>query len=58
MFTKLVELFGTKSEKQKIEEYLADSISLEDVENRIKAIERGQAPWQINARSISQGWAL
>ncbi len=41
-----------------IEEYLADSISLEDVENRIKAIDRGQAPWQINARSISQGWVL
>ena len=58
MFTKLTELFGTKSEKQKIEEYLADSISLEDVENRIKAIERGQAPWQVQARTFSQGWAL
>ncbi len=58
MFTKLAELFVAKSEKQKIEEYLADSISLEDVENRFKTIERGQAPWQINARAISQGWAL
>ena len=58
MFTKLAALFGTKSEKQKIEEYLAESISLEDVENRIKTIDRGQAPWQINARAISQGWAL
>ena len=57
MFRTLANFFKTKTEKQKIDEYLADSISVEDVENRIKMIERGQAPWQLHARAFSQVWA-
>jgi hypothetical protein len=57
MFKTLANFFKSKTEKQRIDEYLADSISVEDVENRIRLLERGQAPWQINARAISQGWA-
>jgi hypothetical protein len=56
MFRTLANFFRVKTEKQKIDEYLADSISVEDVENRIKMIERGQAPWQLHARTLSQGW--
>lgn len=58
MFKSLINFFKIKTEKQKIDEYLAESISIEDVENRIRILERGQAPWQLNARAFSQGWAL
>jgi len=39
-----------------IEEYLADSISLEDLERRQRMIERNQAPWQIQASQNLRGW--
>lgn len=39
-----------------IEEYLADSISLEDLERRQRMIERNQAPWQIQANQNLRGW--
>jgi hypothetical protein len=58
MFKILANFFRVKTEKQKIDEYLAESISVEDVENRIRLIDRGQAPWQLHARAFSQGWAL
>jgi uncharacterized protein YjiS (DUF1127 family) len=51
-------LFKVKTEKNKIEEYLADSANLVDLENRLKDVDRGQAPWQLRARNYAQGWAL
>lgn len=57
MFRSLFNFLRTKSEKQKIDEYLADSVSLEDLENRIRTIDRGYAPWQLEARAFLQGWA-
>ncbi len=57
MFKILANFFRVKTEKQKIDEYLAESISVEDVENRIRLIESGQAPWQLHARAFYQGWA-
>jgi uncharacterized protein YjiS (DUF1127 family) len=51
-------IFKVKTEKNKIEEYLAESANLIDLENRLKNIDRGLAPWQIRARSFAQGWAL
>ena len=48
--------FATKDTKTMIEEYLADSISLEDLERRQRMIERNQAPWQIQASQNLRGW--
>lgn len=49
--------FKVKTEKAKIDEYLAESTNLVDLENRIKAIDRGNAPWQIQSKAFLQGWA-
>jgi uncharacterized protein YjiS (DUF1127 family) len=51
-------LFKVKTEKNKIEEYLAESANLIDLENRLKNVDRGLAPWQIRARNFAQGWAI
>jgi hypothetical protein len=48
--------FKTKTDKQQIEEYLADSISLEDLERRQRLISRGEAPWQVRANQNLKGW--
>lgn len=50
--------FKAKTEKDIIEEYLAESANTIDLENRIKNVERGLAPWQIRAKTFAQGWAL
>ncbi len=49
-------LLHTKTEKEMVEEYLADSIDLVDLENRIKKMDRGEAPWQIRANMNLKGW--
>jgi len=49
-------LFKTKNEKDMVESYLADSISLEDLERRQRAISRGEAPWQVKANQNLTGW--
>ena len=48
-------LFRNQTEKEIIEEYLADSISLEDLERRQRLINRGEAPWQIRANQNLKG---
>lgn len=50
-------ILSAKTEKQMIEEYLADSANLVDLENRLRDIERGQAPWQVRANLRLSGWA-
>jgi uncharacterized protein YjiS (DUF1127 family) len=55
-FKPFLNLFKVKTEKNKIDEYLADSASIVDLENRIKAMDRGLAPWQIQSRSVAHGW--
>lgn len=50
--------FKAKTEKNRIEEYLADSANLIDLENRLKNIDRGLAPWQIRGKSFAQGWMV
>lgn len=50
------DVLGTRSEKQYVEEYLADSISLEDLERRQRSISRGEAPWQVRANQNLKGW--
>ena len=51
-------LFRTNTEKNRINEYLADSSDLVDLENRIKNVDRGLAPWQLRNKTYLQGWAL
>jgi uncharacterized protein YjiS (DUF1127 family) len=48
--------FRAKTEKHRIEEYLAESANTVDLENRLRNIERGLAPWQIRARTFAQSW--
>lgn len=50
------DLLNTRTEKQMMEEYLADSISLEDLERRQRSISRGEAPWQQRANQNLKGW--
>jgi uncharacterized protein YjiS (DUF1127 family) len=49
-------LFSGNMENKRVEAYLADSSDLVDLENRLKSIERGLAPWQVTARRYTQGW--
>ena len=51
------DILNTRTEKQYVEEYLADSISLEDLERRQRSISRGEAPWQTQSRAYLQGWS-
>lgn len=52
----LKNLFKRKTEKDIIEEYLADSVSLEDIERKQRLINRGEAPWQVRANQNLKGW--
>lgn len=54
-FSYIFKFFKVKTENQKRDEYLAESVSIMDLENRIKSIDRGLAPWQINGKSYAQG---
>jgi uncharacterized protein YjiS (DUF1127 family) len=51
------DLFKVKTEKDRINEYLSDAVNTVDLENRLRNVDRGLAPWQIRARNFSQnGW--
>ena len=50
-------LFKVRTEKDKIDEYLADAVDLADLENRIRRIDRQEAPWQIKSNQNLVGWA-
>jgi hypothetical protein len=54
MFSKFLK---SKTEKDLISEYLAESVDIVDLENRLRRIERGQAPWQTQSRAYLQGWS-
>jgi hypothetical protein len=54
MFSKFLK---GKTEKDLISEYLAESVDVVDLENRLRRIERGQAPWQTQSRAYLQGWS-
>lgn len=56
-FNLLKNLFKVKTDKDRIEEYLSDAVNTVDLENRLRNVDRGEAPWQIRARNFSQGWA-
>ena len=56
MFSYFKTLFNKKTEKDIIDAYLADSVDLVDLENRIRKIDRNEAPWQIKANQSFAGW--
>lgn len=45
-----------QKEKRLMEEWLADSTSLQDIERKQKMINRGEAPWQVQANHNLRGW--
>lgn len=52
------DLFKFKTEKDRINDYLSEAVSAVDLENRLRNVDRGLAPWQLRARNFSQnGWA-
>lgn len=53
----LKRMLKPSTEQQKIEEWLADSASLIELEYRQRMIDRGQAPWQIQANNNLRVWA-
>lgn len=54
-FGPIFRFFKVRTEKEKIDDYLADSVSIMDLENRIKTIDRGLAPWQVRGKNYAQG---
>lgn len=56
MLNLIKNVFSIKSDKERMEEYFADATNLVDLENRIRNVDRGEAPWQIRSKFISQGW--
>ena len=38
------------------EEYLAEAHDLVDLERRMRQLDRGQAPWQVEANNNLKGW--
>lgn len=50
-------LFKARSEKDRIEEYLADAVNLVDLENRLRRIDRHEAPWQVKTNQNLAGWS-
>lgn len=57
MIAKLLKrMLKPTTEQQKIEEWLADSASLADLERCQRMIDKGQAPWQIQANNNLRGW--
>lgn len=56
MISTLLNFFKIKSDREIIEEWLAEAHDLVDLERRQKQIARGQAPWQIQANANLKGW--
>lgn len=44
------------TEQRLVEQWLAESTDLVDIERRQRMISKGQAPWQIRASNNSGGW--
>ena len=46
----------TTTEQRLVEQWLAESTDLVDIERRQRMISKGQAPWQIRASHNLKGW--
>lgn len=51
------DLIHTKTEQDRIQEYLAESVDLVDLENRLRKIDRNEAPWQVRNQALLRGWS-
>ena len=49
-------LFKARTETNQIEEYLSDAVDLVDLENRLRRIDRHEAPWQVQSNQNLAGW--
>lgn len=47
-----------KTRETEVEKYLSEAIDAVDLENRIKNLDRGLAPWQVRAKVFSQTWVI
>jgi hypothetical protein len=56
MIDKIINFLRVKTDKDRAEEYLADASNLVDLENRLRQIDRNQAPWQIKASRYNRCW--
>jgi hypothetical protein len=61
MFKFIKKVFDNKAttittEQRLVEQWLAESTDLVDIERRQRMISRGQAPWQIRASNNLRGW--
>lgn len=57
----ILNLFKSQSgnsyrDQKQIENYLANSYDLVDLERRQRQISRGEAPWQVQANVNLKGW--
>jgi hypothetical protein len=44
------------AEQRLVEQWLAESTDLVDIERRQRMISKGQAPWQIRSSNNLRGW--
>ena len=44
------------AEQRLVEQWLAESTDLVDIERRQRMISKGQAPWQIRSSNNLKGW--
>lgn len=51
MFINYIKKFFNTTHKSKMEQYLEESVDMVDLENRIRQLDRGQAPFQIYERN-------
>jgi hypothetical protein len=59
MITKFIErLFESERDREKrmVDEWLADSVSLQEIERKQRMINRGEAPWQVYTNQNLKGW--
>jgi hypothetical protein len=56
IMNEVISFFKLKTEKDFIDEYLADASDLVDLENRLRQIDRNQAPWQLKENRYSKCW--
>jgi len=58
MFKVLKKIFQTtKHLDNETENYLANSANLQELERRIRHIERGEAPFQQKSTNLLRGWS-
>lgn len=55
---KIMKKYFTVTNESKIEKYLEESVDMVDLENRIRQLDRGQAPFQVYERNYYRNYML